>query len=136
MYGFRQNWRLYSQEKRHAQDKDGKFATVKLATETLQVPCGGEIPIIPNSLEAWTKKTQMCTIEHAKQDSDQIEKLSKKLKESREKAKKLAIQNENIMWKNKQLEQDNEIISKQIDQLELSMDKQESEFKQQLQSWS
>ena len=97
-------------KKRHVQDKVGKLATVKLATETLQVPRGGELPIIPNSLEAWTKKTQMCTTEihHEKHDPDQIEKLNKKLKESREKAKNLAIQNENMMEINEKLELQNE----------------------------
>ena len=65
----------------------------------------------------------MCVTEapHVKQESDRIEKLKQKLKESNEKAEKLEIQNEDMM--------------EQIDRLEYTMDKQDSDFKQQLGSW-
>ena len=70
--------------KRCEQDKNGKLATDTLATEDLDVPIGTKAPMLPDSLEAWTKKTQMCATEthQAKHEPDQVEKLKRKLKES------------------------------------------------------
>ena len=75
------------------------------------------IPNTPRQPRSLTKKTQMCATEahHAKNEPDQVEKLNKKLKESREKAKNLAIQNENMMEKTKKLELQNENMMEKID---------------------
>ena len=39
-------------KQRREQDKDSKLATATLATEILEIPCGIEFPILPDSLEA------------------------------------------------------------------------------------
>ena len=46
------------------------------------VPSGFQIPMLPNSLEAWTKKTQMCTTEthQPKHEPGQVENLKIQVK--------------------------------------------------------
>ena len=116
---------------------ENKLARATVTSEELDIPEGTETPMLPISLEAYTKKNQLCTTEtqQTKHEPDQVEKLKRKLKASNEKAENLAIQNENMTRKNKQLETQNKKITEQINQLEHSMDKQESELKQQLDLW-
>ena len=99
MYGLRKTDGYVPKKNRHDYDKDHKLAIATIAKENLAIPNEIEIPLLPNSLEAWTKKTQVCATEapHVKQESDRIEKLKQKLKESNEKAEKLEIQNEDMM---------------------------------------
>ena len=77
-------------KKRREQDKDGKLATATLATEILEIPCGIEVPILPDSLEAWTKKTQICATAapHAVKKTEQIEHLKQRVNKKQPKKQK------------------------------------------------